>query len=82
MIWNVNNFGKEFASERVEAAYIARTIFVIYNYLQSCVSLLLVAVTLPVTSAWCERNVSEMKLVKTFPRRSITSERLGDADIL
>jgi len=25
-------FGKEFASERVEAAYIARKIFVIYNY--------------------------------------------------
>jgi len=32
MIWNVNNFGKELGSERVEAAYIARAIFVIYNY--------------------------------------------------
>jgi len=31
--------------ERVEAAYISRTIFVIYNYLKRCVWLLLVAVT-------------------------------------
>jgi len=31
------NFGKEFASEGVEAAYIARTIFLIYSYLNSCV---------------------------------------------
>jgi len=61
----VNKFGKEFASERVEAAYIARTIFVIHNYLQSCVWLLLVAVILPVTSTSCERNFSKMKLVKT-----------------
>jgi len=27
-----NDFGKEFASERSEAAYIARTIFFIYSY--------------------------------------------------
>jgi len=79
----VNNFGKEFASERVEAAYIARTIFVIYNYLQSCVSVLLVAVILPVTSASCARIFSKMKLVKTkVPKSSITSEILGDIDIL
>jgi len=30
------NFGKEFASERVEAAYIPRTIFLICSYLKSC----------------------------------------------
>jgi len=34
-IWN--NFDKEFASEGVEAAYIARTIFIFYSYLKSCV---------------------------------------------
>ena len=45
-------FGKELASEGVEAAYIARTIFTFYN---SCVWLLLVAVTLPITSASCEK---------------------------
>ena len=68
------NFGKEFASERVEAAYIARTIFVIYSYLKSCVWLLLVTVTLPVTSGSCKTNFSKMKLLKTFPRNSITSK--------
>jgi len=49
-----NNFGKEFASERVEAAYIARKIYFIYSCLKSCVWLLLVA--LPVTSTSCERS--------------------------
>jgi len=32
-----NNFGKEFASEGVEAVYIVRTIFFIYSYFKSCV---------------------------------------------
>jgi len=31
------NFGKEFASEGVEAAYTARTIVLIYSYLKSFV---------------------------------------------
>ena len=75
-------FGKKFASEGVEAAYIARTFFKSYSYLKSYVWLLLVAVTLPVTSASCEKNFSKMKLVKTFPRNSMTSERLGNTDLL
>jgi len=29
-----NNFGKEFASEVVEAAYVARTIYFIFHYLK------------------------------------------------
>jgi len=37
---------------------IARTIFIFYSYLKSCVWLLLVAVTLPITSASCERSFS------------------------
>ena len=81
-----NDFGKEFASEGVEAAYIARTFFFMYSYstayLKSCVWLLLVAVTLPATSASCERSFSKMKLVKTIPRNSMTSERLGNIDLL
>ena len=77
-----SNLSKEFASEGVEAAYIAQTIFVIYNYLKSCVWLLLITVSLLVTSASCERNFSKMKLAKTFPRNSMTSERLGNIDIL
>jgi len=32
-----NTFGKEFALEGIEAAYIARTIFFLFNYLKSCV---------------------------------------------
>ena len=31
-VWPPSFFGKEFSSERVEAAYIARKIVVIYNY--------------------------------------------------
>jgi len=44
--------------------------------------LVVVAVTLSITSASCERSISNMKLVKTFPRNSITSERLGNIDLL
>ena len=41
----------------------------------------MVAVTLPVTSASCERSFSKLKVVKTFPRNSMTSERLGNIDL-
>jgi len=44
--------------------------------------LLLVAVTLPITSALCERSFSKMKLLKTFPGNSMTSEILGNVDLL
>jgi len=40
------------------------------------------AVTLFVTSASYERSFAKMKLVKTFPRNSMTSERLGNTDLL
>jgi len=79
-IWN--NFGKKFASEGVEAAYIARTIFIFYSYLKSCVWLLVAAVNLPITSALCERSFSKTKLLKAFPRNSMTSKRLGNVDRL
>jgi len=84
MIKTWNNFGKEFASERVEDAYITRTIFscIAIAYLKSCVCLLLVAVTLPATSASCERSFSKLKLVKIIPRNFMTSERLGNTDLL
>ena len=78
-IWN--DFVKEFASEEVEATYIARTILIFYSYLKICVWLWLEAVTLPITSASCERSFSKMKLLKTFPRNSMTSERLGNVDL-
>jgi len=39
--------------------------------------LLLIAVTLPATSTLCERVFSKMKLVKTFLRNSMTTERLS-----
>jgi len=51
------------------------------SYLKSCVWLLLVAVTLPITSPSCERSFSKMKLLKKFPRNSMTSERLGNVDL-
>ena len=44
--------------------------------------LLLIAVTLHVTSASCERSFSKMKIVKTFLRNSMTSERLSNIAIL
>jgi len=44
--------------------------------------LLLVAITLPVTSASHERSFSKRKLVKIFPRNSMTSERLGETDLI
>jgi len=44
--------------------------------------LLLIAVTLPVTSASGERSFSKMNLVKTLLRNSMTSERLSNIDLL
>jgi len=44
--------------------------------------LLLIAVTLPVTSASCKIIFSKMKLVKTFLRNSMTSERLSSNALL
>ena len=52
-----------------------------YSYLKSCVWLLLVAATLPVTSVSFEWSFSKMKLLKKFPRNSMTSERLGNDDL-
>ena len=57
-------------------------IFFIYSYSKNCVLLLLVAVTLPVASASCERHFKKMKLVKTFPKNSTTSEGLSMIDLL
>jgi len=44
--------------------------------------LVTLAVTLPATSDKCERSFSKMKLLKTIPRNSMTSERLGNIDLL
>jgi len=43
---------------------------------------MLVAVTLAATSVSSERSFSKMKLVKTVPRNSMISERLGNIDLL
>ena len=45
-------------------------------------NLLLISVTLPVTSASCERSFSKMKLVKTFLRNSMNDDRLSDIALL
>lgn len=44
--------------------------------------LLLIAVTLPVTSASCERSFSKMKIVKTYLRNSMSNERLTNLALL
>lgn len=44
--------------------------------------LLLLAVTLPVTSASCERSFSKMKIVKTFLRNSMSNNRLSNIALL
>jgi len=72
-----NNFGKKFASVRVEAGYIARTIFVIYSYLKSWVWLLLVAVTLPVTSASCEGNFSKNEISENISQKFHYQWKIG-----
>ena len=57
------------------------SILIFYIYFKSCVWLLLVAVTLPITSASRERSFSKMKLLKKLPRNSMNSERLGKVDV-
>jgi len=42
----------------------------------------MMSVTLPVTSASCERSYSKMKLVKMFPSNSMTCENIGNIDLL
>ena len=44
--------------------------------------LLLMAVTLPVTSASCERTFSKMKIVKTYLRNSMSNDRLSNLAVL
>ena len=44
--------------------------------------LLLLAVTLPVTSASCERSFSKMRIVKTFLRNSMSNNRLSNIALL
>jgi len=44
--------------------------------------LLLIAITLLVTNSSSERSFSKMKLVKTFLRKSMTSERLSSNALL
>ena len=45
-------------------------------------NLLLISVTLPVTTASCERSFSKMKLVKTYLRNSMCHERLSHLALL
>ena len=44
--------------------------------------LLLIAVTLPITSASCERSFSKMKLIKTYLRNSMSNGRLSNIALL
>jgi len=41
-----------------------------------------IVATLPVASASCERSFSKTKLVKTFLRNYLTTETLGNTDLL
>jgi len=78
----LNNFGKEFASERVEAAYIARTDFFIYSY--SLLKNQRLTVIGSCNSSRYERFMWEKffkkEMVKPIPRNSMTNERLGNTD--
>ena len=76
IIWQRICFG------RSRSCLYRSNIFFIHSYLKSCVWLLLVAATLHVTSALCERSSSKMKLMKAFLRNSMTSEWLGNIDLL
>jgi len=72
---------KEFASEGVEAACIARTMFFICSYLKTCIVLLPVAVTLHqrfMQEKFFKNEINE----KIFPKNYVISERLGNMDLL
>jgi len=74
------NFGKEFASEGVEAVYIARTIFIFYSYLK--LRLVVSGSCNPShRQRFMQRSFSKVKLLKKIPRNSMTSERLGNVDL-
>jgi hypothetical protein len=45
-------------------------------------SLLLVALTIPISSTTCERMFSEIKLIKTKTRNSMSDVRLSDLYVL
>ena len=80
-MWNTS--GKEFASERVAAAHIARIIYFICSSFRSCIWLFIQVVTNTVAASNSSRHQRfmrekffKMKLVKTFLRNSMTRERL------
>ena len=57
----------------------------LYSYIvtfECLYNLLLVLVTLPVTSASCERSFSKMKLIKIFLWNSMNNDRLSDLALL
>jgi len=70
----MKHFGKEFASEvsQLPTSLEQFISFIVPSQgaFDCLYKLLLIAVSLPVTSASCERIFSKMKLVKTFPRNS------------
>ena len=56
--------------------------FLFYAAFDCLCNLLLISVTLLVTSASCERNFSEMKLVKTFLRNSMHDDWVSELALL
>jgi hAT family C-terminal dimerisation region len=44
--------------------------------------MLLLLLTLPVTSATCERSFSKLKLIKNYLRSTMSAERLSDLAML
>ncbi len=45
-------------------------------------SLIIAALTIPISSTMCERTFSKMKLIKTTTRNTISDDRLSDLCVL
>ena len=82
MISNMKLLWQRICFERSRSClYSSNNFYLLQLFKKLRLVVILVAVTLPFISTSCERSFSKMKLVKKFPRSSMTSERLGNVDL-
>jgi len=74
-----NDLGDRLSTSNLQTVLPKLTPSVAFPKLLKCVR---VALTLPVTSASCERSFSAMKLIKTYLRNKTGDDRLSDMAVL